>query len=125
MKQYADPRLQFSHDILYNLSRPAKSLQLLAPLAKAAGGYALCGEIFTSTHDPDFQKLLAGIEECKAYLEKITRFNMPHFRPEFEYLREMQRYAILPRDLNPQSAIDVYRSDQRYWESLWHKPERK
>ena len=122
MKQYADPRLQFSHNILYNLSRPEKSLQLLAPLAKAAGGYSLCGDIFTSTSDPDYQKLLAGIQEAKAHLDRITRFNMPNFRPEPEYIREMRHYGILSPNYQSGDPINVYETDRRYWESLWHRP---
>ena len=119
MKQYADPRLQFSRHILYNFSRPEKSLQLLAPLATAAGGHGLCGDIFTSTRDADYQALLAGIQEAKAHLESITRFNMPRFRPEPEYVREMQRYGILPPDHRVDDPIDVYDTDRRYWQSLW------
>ena len=37
-----DPRLLTSRHIVFNLSRPEKSLLLLAPLAKAAGGWELC-----------------------------------------------------------------------------------
>lgn len=122
MRKYADPRMQFSHNILYNLSRPDKSVQLLAPLAKSAGGYELCGPIFSNTTDPDYQLLLAGIEEAKAYLESITRFHMPHFRPEPEYIREMKHYGILAENHRDQDPIDVYATDRKYWESFWHQP---
>jgi len=37
-----DPRLRHSRHIVFNLSRPEKSLVLLAPLARAAGGYEIC-----------------------------------------------------------------------------------
>src|SRR6185369_13055496 len=37
-----DPRLLTSRHIVFNLSRPEKSLMLLAPLAKEAGGWGLC-----------------------------------------------------------------------------------
>ena len=37
-----DPRLRHSRHIVFNLTRPEKSLVLLAPLARAAGGYGLC-----------------------------------------------------------------------------------
>ncbi len=37
-----DRRLEFSRHIIYNLSRPEKSLVLLAPLARSAGGYGRC-----------------------------------------------------------------------------------
>ena len=122
MRRFADPHLRFSHNTLYNLSRPEKSLLLLAPLAKAAGGHGTCGEVFGATRDPDYQALLAGVQEAKAHLEAITRFNMPHFRPEPEYVREMQRYGIVPASYQPGDPMDVYATDRRYWESLWHKP---
>jgi len=121
MKKYADPRMQFSEHILYNLSRPEKSLQLLAPLARSAGGYGICGEIFASTADADYQELLAGIREAKAHLEAITRFNMPRFCPEPEYVREMKRYGVLPDSYQLSDPIDVYDTDRRYWQSMWHR----
>ncbi len=122
MKQFADPRLQFSRHILYNLSRPEQSLQLLAPLAKSAGGHAFCGDVFTGRDDPDYRALLAGVEETKVYLESITRFTMPNFRPEPEYVREMKRYGILPENHRDGAPLDVYDTDRRYWESFWHHP---
>jgi hypothetical protein len=125
MKQHADPRLQFSRHILYNLSRPEKSLQLLAPLAKAAGGHALCGDVFGSVDDPDYRRLLAGVEEAKSHLESITRFTMPHFRPDPEYIREMKNYGVLAENQPDGKPIDVYDTDRRYWESLWHRPPAK
>jgi len=122
MKKYADPRLQFSRHILYNLSRPAKSLQLLAPLAREAGGYGVCGPVFRSTDDADFKILLAVINEAKEYLEKIKRFDMSGFRPAPEYIREMKRFGILPTDHKPGDPIDVYETDRKYWQSMWHRP---
>lgn len=122
MRQHADPRLQFSRHILYNLSRPEKSLQVLAPLARAAGGYAICGDVFASTNDPDFQRLVAGVAEAGAHLQRITRFTMLHFRPEPEYVREMKSYGILPEHYHDGDPIDVYETDRRYWESFWHRP---
>jgi len=35
-------RFKHSEELLYNISRPEKSLALLAPLARGAGGYGLC-----------------------------------------------------------------------------------
>jgi Tol biopolymer transport system component len=122
MKEYADPRMQFSRHILYNLSRPEKSLQLLAPLAKDAGGYGICDSVFKSTEEADFRILLAAINDAKAYLDKITRYDMPNFRPAPEYIREMQRFGILPADYQSGDPIDVYETDSKYWQSLWHRP---
>ena len=42
-----DPRLLTSRHIVFNLTRPEKSLMLLAPLAKEVGGWGLC----QSPHD--------------------------------------------------------------------------
>jgi hypothetical protein len=119
MKKYADPKMQFSHNILYNLSRPEKSVQLLAPLSKEAGGYGICGQVLSTTEDTDYQTLLAGIVQAKDYLESITRFNMPLFRPEPEYIREMKNYGVLDAAYREGDPIDVYEVDRKYWESFW------
>lgn len=124
-----DPRLKFSRHIVFNLTRPERSLMLLAPLAEAAGGLALCRDregqaasTFTSTADPDYQALLAMAEAGKQNLETIKRFDMPGFRPPPQYVREMKRYGILPDDLPPDAPLDIYAVDRAYWQSLWHRP---
>ena len=122
MKEFADPRLQFSRNILYNLSHPERSLQLLAPLAISAGGHGTCGDVFSTTDDPDYQRLLEGIRETKSHLATIKRFNMTGFSPPIEYVREMKRYGVLPDQLETNGTIDVYETDQQYWRSLWHQP---
>jgi hypothetical protein len=44
-------------------------------------------------------------------------------RPSPLYIREMQRYGILGPDFEPErDAIDVYATDEAYWQSLWHRP---
>jgi len=55
MKKYADPHAVSEH-ILYNLSRPEKSLPLLARLAKLPAATGFVGEIFASTADADYQE---------------------------------------------------------------------
>lgn len=124
---YTDPRLRFSRHILYNLSRPDHSLQVLAPLAPEAGGLGICrtGEgraIFSDTSDPGYRALLLGIEETKRYLDRIKRFDMPGFQPRPEYVRELRRYGILPPDFPDDGPINPYETDRAYWESLWWKP---
>ncbi len=131
---FGDIRIRFSRHLMFNLTRPEKSLILLAPLAKAAGGYGLCrqrdksekmekpGEsviVFAGTGDPDYQKILELCRAGKSHLEKIKRFDMPGFRPTSSYVREMKRFGILPRDLEPSADIDVYATDRAYWRSLW------
>jgi hypothetical protein len=44
---------------------------------------------------------------------------MPGFRPPAMYVREMQRFGILPRAAGEDQRIDVYATDQAYWRSLW------
>jgi hypothetical protein len=101
---------------------------LLAPLARAAGGYQLCSKaddtapVFASTSDPDYQALLAMVSAGKKDLETITRFDMPNFKPRAAYLREMKRYGILPAEFPADAPLDPYQTDRRYWQSLWHQP---
>ncbi len=123
-----DRRLNTSRHIVFNLSRPEKSLYLLAPLARAAGGWELCRDpktsksapVFTSTSNPDYEKLLAMCVAGKSYLELITRFDMPGFRPRVDWVRELKRFGILGSDASPGRPIDVYATERKYWESLWY-----
>ena len=111
---------------LSNLSRPAKSYLLLAPLAKSAGGLGLCKEtVFASTDDPLYQAILAAIRDAHDRLREGKRFDMPGFRPNEHYIREMQRFGFLPKDLKPTDPIDVYAVDRAYWNSFdYHPPAR-
>jgi hypothetical protein len=124
---WTDPRLRFSRHLMFNLSRPDKSVILLAPLAKEAGGYGMCkikdteNAIFESTDDTGYKAILAMCTDGKAYLEKIKRFDMPGFTPPVAYYREMKRYGVLPKELAANTEIDIYATDQAYWQSLWYK----
>lgn len=116
-----DPRLRRSRHNVFNLSRPEKSLMLLAPLAADAGGWQLCRQanqphaVFANVGDADYQCLLAMIEAGRQDLERIKRFDMPGFQPRGAYIREMQRYGVLPRTLPPDAAVDPYQTDRIYW----------
>jgi hypothetical protein len=124
-------RVRFSRHLFFNLSRPEKSLILLAPLARDAGGLGLCrrgdlpGEqhaaipVFADTSDADYQRILALCRDGKRHLEKIKRFDMPGFRPTDPYVREMKRYGILPANIAADAIMDVYATDRAYWRSLW------
>jgi len=125
-----DPRLKLSRHIVFNLSRPERSLLLLAPLARGAGGLELCrtdegqpAAVFHDTDDPDYQALLAMAAAGKTNLEQIARFDMPGFRPRPAYIREMKRYGILPTDLPTDAEIDIYATDRRYWDMFEYKAE--
>ncbi len=47
------------------------------------------------------------------------------FVPRWAYLREMIRYGVLPVDVDPSASYDPYELDEKYWRSLWYKPEPK
>jgi hypothetical protein len=55
----------------------------------------------------------------------MKRFDMPEFRPRPDWVREMKRYDILAADTEPESSVDVYATERKYWESLWYQPPRK
>ncbi len=114
---WSDPRLLRSRHLVFNLSRPEKSLVLLAPLAVEAGGLGLCGQaVFKSASDTDYQKILAMCVGGKAKLDEIKRFDMAGFQPDPSYVREMKRYGIVA-----ESPVNGYELDKAYWESLWWK----
>ncbi len=125
------PKLPLARHAVFNLTRPDKSLMLLAPLAKAAGGYGLCKTtdptgnkhpVFSDRDDPDYQAIWALCRAGKLCLDKIKRFDMPGFQPPAAYVREMKRYGVLPKAFDPARPVDSYTLDQAYWQSLWHAP---
>jgi hypothetical protein len=130
---FNDIRCLYSRHLMFNLTRPEKSLILLGPLAKEAGGYGACKErlgkgkfgksipVFSDTNDPDYERILALCRAGKAYLEQIKRFDMEGFRPLPSYVREMKRFGILASDLPEDTVIDVYATEEAYWRSLWYK----
>ena len=105
---FTDVRVRNSRHLMFNLTRPEKSLILLAPLAHQAGGYGLClhmdddgspRPVFENTADLDYGKILALCEAGKSHLERIKRFDMQGFRPNPAYVREMQRFRHSPDNL--------------------------
>ena len=78
--------------------------------------------MFQNVNDPDYQKILVHIEAAQKKLAEIRRFDMPGFRPTPTYVREMQRYGILPRELAVDAPVDVYAAERAYWRSLWWRP---
>ena len=117
-----DPVARFSPNILLNFTRPQFSPLLLGPLAKSAGGFGSCGEVFKDEHDPDYQRLLRAIQRAKAALDIKPRFGTPAFKPNWQYVREMKRFGILPGNFElAHDSIDVFAADQKYWRSLWYQ----
>ena len=120
----------------YNLTRPAKSPLLMAPLARAAGGWGLCKKkgdspaqkeaaktLFKNTQNPDYQAILKMIAQGKLCLEQNKRWDMPGFKPHPFYVREMKRYGILPESFDvDRDKVDVFKLDERYFRSGWYYP---
>ena len=49
--------------------------------------------------------------------------DMPGFKPNEHYVREMKRYGVLPASFDlAQDSIDVYATDAEYFQSFWHLP---
>jgi len=111
---------------LCNLDDPPKSLLLRAPLAKTAGGLAICERpVFQGTDDADYKAILAAITEAGRRLRRHKRFDMPGFRPNDYYCHQMQRYGILPEDLPPDKPIDPFATDRAYWQLFHYAPVRQ
>jgi len=111
---------------LYNLTTPEKSPILLAPLAKKAGGWGVCGKaggaVFAATDEADYRRILEDIRFTKAALDRQKRFDMPGFRPGAHYVREMKRYGILPPRFDPaRDPVNVYDVEGAYFRSHWYR----
>ena len=129
---------KFNENTAFNLSDPARSMVLTMPLDPKAGGGGMvrkvkkngkmvdeCVVVFKNTKDPDYQTILAGINRDKAKLDKIKRFDMPGFRPNEHYIREMKVYGVLPKSFKDKTdPIDCYKIDRAYWRSLWYQPKK-
>ncbi len=148
MLAWTRPLSRYSRHRIYNLTRPDKSLILLAPLARQAGGYAEASPagdvpkpvkedrsrppgpvahpiVFSDANDPDYRLILTHVRAAAAKLDEIKRFDMPGFVPSEHYVREMKRYGVLPATAATAARpIDVYATDDAYWRLFWHQPRR-
>jgi hypothetical protein len=89
---------------------------LRAPLARAAGGLGWCEpEVFASTDDADYQAILKTIQAAADKHNAEMRFDMAGFRPNDYYIHQLQRYGVLPNDLQPTDPVDAYAADRAYW----------
>lgn len=139
------PVFRTSRHTMFNLTRPEKSLALMAALAKSAGGYAegalpepkavpanfataprpfVHPIVFAEKADPDYQKILVHLQAAGARLDEIGRFDMPGFQPRYEYLRELKRGGVLPADfdLHNPPPVNAYELDREYWQQFWPRP---
>jgi len=117
-------RWNLTHTPLFNISNPERSMILRAPLAKAAGGMEACARvIFADTSDPFYQEILAALQDANRRLHLEKRFDMPGFRPNDDYIREMQRYGFVRRDLGPTELFDFYQAERDYFDSWYFDPQ--
>jgi mono/diheme cytochrome c family protein len=118
-----DPIARYSAHVLVNLSRPDCSPLALAPLAKSAGGWERCGAVFANRDDADWQAIVAALERGRAQYGDAPRWGQPGFRPNAQYVRELQRFAVLPATFDvTRDPLDVFAADQRYWALFEHRP---
>lgn len=118
-----DPIARYSVHALLNFSRPGRSLLLLAPLARHAGGLATCAGSFGDRTDPDYQALLAAIRGGQALLDRQPRYGTPGFQPNPQYVRELKRFGVLPAGWEAdRTPLDGFLNDQAYWRALWVAP---
>lgn len=118
---WAFPRHHFSWGgTICNATNPEQSLLLRAPLAKEAGGLGICSRIeFKSKDDPVYQNVLNSLNDMKRRMDEGKRFDMPGFRPNDDYIREMQKYGFVKKDLGPNETFDFYKAEKEYFDS-WH-----
>jgi hypothetical protein len=132
MPDLKDQRIRRNRHIVFNLTKPEKSLMVLAPLSKAAGGHGTCrpegraigeGGVFTDSADPDYQAILSMCVAGKQRLDEVKRFDMPGFLPRPEWVGEMKRCGILPATFDlTRDPIDCYATERAYWQSFHYQP---
>ena len=109
---------------IVNISRPDQSFLLRASLSKAAGGLEICSKVvFESKDDPVYQATLQSIERTHQALLRGKRFDMPGFRPNSDYIREMQKYGFVKKDLGPNELFDYYKAEREYFDSFYYDPD--
>ena len=109
---------------IVNISNPELSFLLRAPLAKEAGGLGLCARVvFESKNDPVYVQTLRSIQRTHQQLQAGKRFDMPGFRPNNDYIREMQKYGFVKKDLGPDELFDYYQAEREYFDSFYYNPD--
>ncbi len=116
-----DPARYYAWNVLINATRPSQSAVLQAPLAKEAGGWGLCPNVFGSKGDPGYRGMLRAVKNWQTEWQKTGAFGSPGFRVNHQYLREMKRFGILEENASAEK-IDPYETDQRYWEMFHYSP---
>lgn len=118
----------------FNMTHPDKSLVLLAPLAKSAGGLELCKKdkkdpadapespIFETKDDPDY-KVLQDLVGVVVEQQGHPRWFHDDHVPVDWYIREMKRFGAIPEDYEHSgpNALSGYEIDERYFNILYRQ----
>ncbi len=128
LKRNADPQSAFvSHAYNMGGNRPPRSIGSSASrLMKLIDGSHY--EAKLSAHEQklvrlwiDTSAVYAGTYAALGGME--GPYHVAAFRPNEHYVREMQRYGVLPADFDlSKDPINVYEVDQAYWRSFWYQP---
>jgi mono/diheme cytochrome c family protein len=109
--------------LIFNLTRPEKSLALRAPLAKDAGGLGWCkttdnAPVFSGANDVDYQALLAGLTKGHEELLKAQGLVLGRNAAE-----KLKLYGLLPATFNPQRdpVASVFDLERKYYEMTYPK----
>ncbi|MFP4381888.1 MAG: hypothetical protein ACLFUS_15420 [Candidatus Sumerlaeia bacterium] len=132
-KKFGKRRKQIIDNDNLDLTNVEKSLLLLAPLAKDAGGLGLCrdkesveagkGKVFATKGDPDYVTLKKEIEQIREIAFPGGFHWKPGFKPVDMYIREMKRYGVLPEEFDPDTPLDPWKTDQQYYELFYPEHE--
>ena len=114
-------------DIFSTTSRgPRQSLLLLAPLAKEAGGYGLCGGtgkptpgVFAGTDDPDYRLLLESVLAAQEALNRMNALICPVSAPDRNTSGRWCATGYCRA--RPTSLLMFTPLDRAYWQSHWHR----
>ena len=117
-----DPTGHYGWNVILNATRPERSAVVMAPLAKAAGGWGSCGpNVFRTTGDPDYKRMVAACRAFQAEWLKAGRVGSPTFRVNHQYVREMVRFGVLPPGTDP-ARVDPFATDRKYWDLFTYRP---
>jgi len=119
-----DPLRHYGWSVLLNATRPDKSAVLMAPLAKQAGGWGSCPNVFKTTNDPDYKRIAAACRTWQAEWLKAGRVGAPNFRVNHQYVREMVRFGVLTPGTVP-AKVDPFATDRKYWDLFTYRPKTK
>ncbi|MFC1462991.1 hypothetical protein ACFLQU_05220, partial [Verrucomicrobiota bacterium] len=99
-----------------SLKEKPKPAKILVPEKR------LVPAVFADRKDADYVLLLRMIAAAGGELRLVGSFDVPGFRPNKNYVREMKRFDILPANYEEVSKgreVNVHAIDQAYWRSLW------